>query len=99
MKRKEERQGLHEPSIYPKNLANRATAGEDSGDPTDIPDEIIKRAAEVVAVASGATPVSHAIEELPIHLEMEAVCDGGGVAAFHPRDWSMDDSAKAETEV
>lgn len=39
MKRKEERQGLHEPSIYPKNLANRATTSDDQ-EVADVPEHI-----------------------------------------------------------
>ena len=39
MKRKEERMGLHEPSIYPKNLANRASTTDDQ-DIADVPEDI-----------------------------------------------------------
>jgi len=39
MKRKEERQGLHEPSMYPKNLANRATTSDDQ-EVANVPEDI-----------------------------------------------------------
>ena len=39
MKRKEERQGLHEPSIFPKNLANRVSSSDDQ-EVADVPEDI-----------------------------------------------------------
>ena len=82
MKRKEERQGLHEPSIYPKNLANRASAGEDTertGSPI-VPEEIAKRAMEVVSAAHGTAEAS--LPEPPAEHEETAE------ESFTDRNWS-----------
>lgn len=102
MKRKEERQGLNEqPSIYPKNLANRAETTEDTGRGTSpvVPEEIAKRAMEVVSaaeVAAASLPEpDSSLPEPDNSLPEPNVSEGnhsehGDADAFTPRNWSTD---------
>ena len=64
MKRKEERQGLHEPSIFPKNLANRVSSSDDQ-EVADVPEDIAQvRGSRLDIDISGHTAITAFICEL-----------------------------------